>query len=100
MKKFLIRVSRSLSIVILPGMTLLLPTYPLPVQLGYAVVVMIIAQRSVEQWSSPYASRADRIVAALAAIGVVVSGVVFILMAASALYRFIHLPSAPVTLSA
>jgi hypothetical protein len=81
-------------------MTLLLPTYQLSVQLRYAVVVMIIAQRSVEQWSSPYASRADRIVAALAVIGVLVSGVLFILMAASALYRFIHLPSAPAALSA
>jgi hypothetical protein len=94
MKRFLIRLSKSLSIVVLPEMTILLPTYPALAQLGYAVFVVFIGHRSVEQWRSPQASRADRIVAALAVAGVVVSGALFMMMAASALFRFIHRPGA------
>lgn len=96
MKKLLIRLSKSLTVIIFPAVTLLLPTYPLPVQLGYAVVLIIVAHGAVQEWRAPEAERADRVVAALAIAGVVLSGLLFILMAASLVNQIIHRPGASI----
>ena len=97
MKTLLVRLGKSISIIAFPAVALVLPTYPLPVQVGYTVLLLLVAHGSVEQWRSPEASRADRVVAALAISGVVLSGVVFILIAASMLQKVIHRPSVSTT---
>jgi hypothetical protein len=96
MKKLFIRLIKSLTVIVFPAVTLLLPTYPLPAQLGYAVVMFIAAHGAVQEWRAPEAGRGDRVVAALAIAGVVLSGLLFILMAASLLNQLIHRPSAPI----
>jgi hypothetical protein len=95
MKTLLVRLSTSISVIAFPGLTLLLPTYPLPVQVGYAVVMFIAAHGAVQEWRVPEAGRADRAVAALAISGVVLSGLLFILTTASLLNQLIHRPGAP-----
>jgi hypothetical protein len=95
MKKLIIRLIKSLTVIVFPAVMLLLPTYPLPVQLGYALVMFIVAHDAVQEWRAPEAGRADRVVAALAIAGVVLSGLLFILMAASLLNQLIHRPGAP-----
>lgn len=95
MKTLLVRLSKSISVIAFPGVTLLLPTYPLTVQVGYAVFLLLVAHSSVKQWRLPEASRADRLVAALVMSGVMLSGLLFILMAASIPDQVIHRPSAP-----
>jgi hypothetical protein len=83
-----------MSFIVFPGVMLLLPTYPLPVQVGYAAVLVIVADGSIREWRSPEASGADRLVAALAIAGVMLAGLLFILMAASTLHQIIHRPGA------
>ncbi len=95
MKTLLVRFSKSISLVAFPAVMLLLPTYPLAVQVGYAALLLLVAHRSVQQWRSAETSRADRVVAALAISGVMLSGLLFILMAASMFHQVIHRPSAP-----
>lgn len=95
MKTFLVKLSKSISVIAFPGATLIRPTYPRPVQAGYAVFLLLVAQRSFQQWRSPETSRADRVVAALAISGVMLSGLLFMLMAASTLHQLIYRPSAP-----
>lgn len=95
MKTLLVRVSKSISLIAIPGVMLLLPTYPLAVQLGYAVLLLLVTHRSLQEWRSPETSRTDRVIAALAISGVMLSGLLFMLMAASMLHQVIHRPSAP-----
>ena len=75
MKRWVLRFSRGLNLVVLPAMTIVPPTMPLAFQLGYGVVVLTIAHRAVEEWHQPSAARADRVVAAFAVNGLVLSGV-------------------------
>jgi hypothetical protein len=95
MKKLFVRLIKSLTVIVFPAVTLLLPTYPLPVQVGSAVVMFIAVHGAVQEWRAPEAGRADRVVAALAIIGVLLSGLLFILTTASLLNLLIHRPSAP-----
>ena len=94
MTRLFIRLIKSLTVIVFPAVTLLLPTYPLPAQLGYSVVLIIVAHGAVQEWRASEAGRADRVVAALAIIGVLLSGLLFILMAASLLNQLIHRPGA------
>jgi hypothetical protein len=95
MKTWVLRLSKGLNLIVLPAMTIAAPTMPLVFQLGYGVVVLMIAHRAVEEWRQPNAVRADRIVAAFTVTGLVLSGVLLMLMMASAIYRFIRQPSTP-----
>jgi hypothetical protein len=95
MKTLLVRLSKSISVIAFPGVMLLLPTYSLAVQVGYAVLLLLVTHRSVQEWRSPETSRTDRVIAALAISGVMLSGLLFMLMAASMLHQVIHRPSAP-----
>jgi hypothetical protein len=95
MKRWILRFSKGLNLIVLPAMTIAAPTMPLVFQLGYAVVLLIVAHSVGEDWRPPIAAHADRVTAGLAVTGLVVSGLLLILMMTSAVYRFIHQPSQP-----
>ena len=95
MKRWVLRFSKGLNLIVLPAMTIVAPTMPLAFQLGYGVVVLTIAHRAVEEWRQPSAARADRVVAAFAVTGLVLSGALLMLMLASSIHQFIQQPSAP-----
>jgi uncharacterized membrane protein YqhA len=95
MKRWLVRLTKGLNPIVLPAMTVVAPTMPLVFQLGFGVVILITAHSAVEEWRRPDPVRMDRIVAALTVIGLLLSGLLLILMMASALHRFVQQPSAP-----
>jgi hypothetical protein len=95
LKRWAIRLTKGLNLVVLPAMTIVAPTLPLVFQLGYGVVVLMIADRAVQEWRQPDARCADRVVAAFTVIGLVLSGVLIMPMLASAIYRTIQQPTTP-----
>jgi len=95
MKRWILRFSKGLNVIVLPAMTIAAPTIPLVFQLGYTVVLLIVAHSVSEEWRQPSPTRADRVAAGLAVTGLVLSGLLLMLMMTSAIYRFIHQPSQP-----
>ena len=95
MKTWLVRLMKRLDLIVLPAMTIAAPAMPLLFQLGYGVVVVIVAHGAVEEWRQPDALRVHRVAAALTVTGVVLSGVLLMLMLASAIHQFSQRPSAP-----
>ena len=96
MKRWILRFSKGLNVIVLPAMTIAAPTMPFIFQMEYAVVLLIVAHSVGEAWRQPSPTRADRVAAGLAVAGLVVSGLLLLmLMMTSAIYRFIHQPSQP-----
>lgn len=95
MKTRFLRFSKGLNLIVPPAMTIAAPTMPFIFQIGYAVVLLIVAHSVGEDWRQPNPTRAGRVAAGLAVTGLVISGLLLMLMMSSAIYRFIHQPSQP-----
>ena len=95
MKRWTLRFSKGLNVIVLPAMTIAAPTMPHVFQLGYTVALLIVPHSVGEDWRQPSATRADRVAAGLAVTSLVLSGLLLTLMMTSAIYRFIHQPSQP-----